>query len=211
MIDPSEYFGPAPEKPAPETEEEKVAAFKAIKAKLAATDPLADINHIVRRAQKQVDGAKTIPTKAKHLGLALGDLEILKEEYKANHTISDFPIGSEEYFAAIDFIDAADIAIARMRQDIARLELEAENADSPEPTEDAVESPTEAEAQQFPEQMDAEEVARYLHRSKDVIYRYAREGRIPTIWIDTHPLFSKKDIDEWLSHNKKPLSGKKPR
>lgn len=47
--------------------------------------------------------------------------------------------------------------------------------------------------------MDAEQVALYIHRNIDVVYRYAREGKIPAQYIDTHPIFSKKSIDEWLA------------
>lgn len=56
MIDPNDYFGPTPEKAPPETEEEKVAAFKAIKAKLAAADPRA-------RALR----LRSCPTRAAHI------------------------------------------------------------------------------------------------------------------------------------------------
>jgi hypothetical protein len=51
--------------------------------------------------------------------------------------------------------------------------------------------------------MTAEQTARYIHRNLDVVYRYAREGKLPAQWIDTHPLFAKKSIEEWLaSHSK---------
>jgi hypothetical protein len=96
MIDSNNYFGPAPEKAPRETEEEKVVAFRAIKAKLAAADPAVDINRITRRAQKKADEAKTPPTKVRHLSLAIGDLELLKKDYLADHPASDLPVGSEE-------------------------------------------------------------------------------------------------------------------
>jgi len=208
MIDPNDYFGPAPEKAPPETEEEKVAAFKAIKAKLAAADPAADINRIARGAQKKADEAKTTPTKVRHLGLGIGDLELLKKDYLADHPEGDRQVASEEYFAAIDLTDAADRAIAHLRQTIERLELEAEEEDMPDPEPVlSVQTPP-ADAYAYPDQMDAEQVSAYIHRSKDTVYRYAREGKLPAQWIDTHPLFAKKDIDEWLAQHKTPRGGK---
>jgi excisionase family DNA binding protein len=210
MIDPNDYFGPAPKKAPPETEEERVAAFKAIKAKLAAADPAADINRLARRAQKKADEAKTTPTKVRYLSLAIGDLELLKKDYLADHPIGDLPVGSEEYFAAIDFTDAADRAIAHLRQTIERLELEAEEEGIPDPA-PALSLPTPpADTSAYPDQMTAEQVSMYIHRSKDTVYRYAREGKLPAQWIDTHPLFAKKDIDEWLAQHKTPSGGKGP-
>lgn len=207
MIDPNDYFGPAPEKAPPETEEEKVAAFRAIKAKLAAADPAADINRIVRGAQKKANEAKTTPTKVRHLGLGIGDLELLKKDYLADHPEGDRQVGSEEYFAAIDFTDAADRAIAHLRQTIERLELEAEEESIPDPAPEQVQAPP-TDASAYPDQMIAEEAALYIRRSKDTVYRYAREGKLPAQWIDTHPLFAKKDMDEWLAQHKTPRGGK---
>jgi excisionase family DNA binding protein len=211
MIDPNSYFGPPPEKAPPETEEEKVAAFRAIKAKLAAADPAVDINRIARRAQKKADEAKTTPTKARHLSLAIGDLELLKKDYLADHPASDLPVGSEEYLAAIDFTDAADRAIAHLHQAIERLELEAEEEGIPDPElAPSMQTPP-ADASAYPDQMDAEQVAQYIHRNKDTVYRYAREGKLPAQWIDTHPLFAKKDIDEWLAAHPTPAMPKRAR
>lgn len=208
MIDPKDYFGPAPEKAPPETEEEKVAAFKAIKAKLAAGDPAADINRIAHRAQKKADEAKTTPTKTRHLSLAIKDLELLKKDYIADHPEGDLLVDSEEYFAAIDFTDAADRAIAHLHQAIERLELEVEDEGIPDPEPAQYGQVPPADAFAYPDQMDAEQVSTYIHRSKDTVYRYAREGKLPAQWIDTHPLFAKKDIDEWLAQHKTPRGGK---
>jgi hypothetical protein len=199
MIDPNDYFGPPPKKAPPETEEEKVAAFKAIKAKLAAADPAASINRVMHRGQKAADEAKTIPTKARHLQLALDELKLLKKDELAKSPPEELQANSEEYAALMAFVDEADRAMARLRLLMAQLELEGEKASVPEPAPAMPEpkvSPVEATA--VPDQMNAEQLAQYIHRSKDVVYRYAREGKIPTIWIDTHPLFSKKAIDEWL-------------
>jgi excisionase family DNA binding protein len=69
--------------------------------------------------------------------------------------------------------------------------------------------PTDASA--YPDQMDAEQVAQYIHRNKDTVYRYAREGKLPAQWIDTHPLFAKKDIDEWLAAHPTPAKSKRAR
>lgn len=204
MVDPDDYFGPAPEKLPPTTEEDRVAAFKAIKAKFAAADPEADINRIIRRAQKKADEAKTASTKIRHLGLAIDDIGLLRMEHLADHPMGDHQVGSEEYFASMAFADAVDRAIIRLRQAIAHLELEPEETSSPESESYLPENPPPTEKESFPEQMEAEQVARYIHRNKDVVYRYAREGKIPTIWIDSHPLFSKSDIDKWLDQHKKP-------
>jgi hypothetical protein len=199
MIDPNDYFGPPPEKAPPETKEEKEAAFKAIKAKLAAADPAADINCIVRRAQKKADEAKTTPTKTRHLSLAIDDIELLMKDYLADHPVGDLQVGSEDYFAAVNYTDAANRAIAHLRQTIERLDIEAEEEGIPDPAPAPSAPVPPAEASAFPDQMDADQVAAYIHRNKDVVYRYAREGKLPAQYIDTHPLFSRKAIDEWLA------------
>lgn len=199
MIDPNDYFGPPAKKAPPETEEEKVAAFKAIKAKLAAADPAASINRVLRRGQKAADEAITLPAKVRHLMLAHDEIELLKKDEVARTPHAELQVDSDEYVAFMAFTDEADRAMARLRLTIAQLELEGEKASVPEPATTTPEpkgSPVEVSA--APDQMNAEQLAQYIHRSKDVVYRYAREGKIPTIWIDTHPLFSKKAIDEWL-------------
>jgi hypothetical protein len=208
MIDPNDYFGPPPEKAPPETKEDKEAAFKAIKAKLAAADPAADINRIVRHAQKKADEAKTSPTKTRHLSLAIDDIELLTKDYLADHPVGDLQVGSEDYFAAANYTDAANRAIAHLRQTIERLDIEAEEEDIPVPAPALSIPAPPAEASAFPDQMDAEQVAVYIHRNLDVVYRYAREGKIPAQYIDTHPLFSKKAIDEWLAAHPEPARAK---
>jgi hypothetical protein len=204
MIDPNDYFGPPPEKAPPETKEEKEAAFRAIKAKLAAADPAADINRVVRHAQKKADEAKTTPTKARHLALAIEDIELLMKDYIADHPVGDLQVGSEDYFAAANYTDAANRAIAHLRQTIERLDIEADEEGIPDPA-SAPSMPTPpAEASTFPDQMTAEQVALYIHRDRDVVYRYAREGKLPAQYIDSHPLFSRRAIDEWLAAHPRP-------
>ena len=205
MIDPNDYFGPPPKKAPPETEEEKVAAFKAIKAKLAAADPAASINRVLRRGQKEADEAKTIPTKVRHLDLALDELELLKKDELAKTPHGELQADSEEYVALMAFIDEADRAMARLRLMIVQIELEGEKASTPDPATTPPEpkvSPVSASA--FPDQMDADQVSEYIHRNRDTVYRYAREGKMPANWVDSHPSFSKKAIDEWLAANPTP-------
>lgn len=205
MIDPNDYFGPPPKKAPPETKEEKVAAFKAIKAKLAAADPAVNINRVLRRGQKDADEAKTIPTKARHLQLALDELELLKKDELAKSPQGELQADSEEYAALMAFVDEADRAMARLRLMMVQIELEGEKASTPDPATAPPEpkvSPVSASA--FPDQMDADQVSEYIHRNRDTVYRYAREGKMPANWVDSHPLFSKKAIDEWLAANPTP-------
>jgi hypothetical protein len=115
MIDPKDYFGPPSNKAQPATEEERKAAFKVIRTELADADPAADINLIVRQAQKKANQSKTIPTKVRHLRLAIDDLVNLKSKYQAEHQTDELPIGSEDYFSALDYFLVADLEISQLQ------------------------------------------------------------------------------------------------
>lgn len=43
----------------------------------------------------------------------------------------------------------------------------------------------------------AEQLAERWQCSKHAVYRQAREGRIPTIWLGRYPRFRQDSIDAW--------------
>lgn len=50
--------------------------------------------------------------------------------------------------------------------------------------------------------MTLEEVAKYLHVSKDSIYRLAQKGEIPASKLGNLWRFKKEEIDEWMKNRR---------
>lgn len=50
--------------------------------------------------------------------------------------------------------------------------------------------------------MTLEEVAIYLHVSKDSIYRLSQKGKIPASKLGNLWRFKKEEIDEWMKNNR---------
>ena len=66
-------------------------------------------------------------------------------------------------------------------------------------TDSAKPTPEPLEIERRPIIMTLEEVAKYLRVHKSTVYRWAREGTIPSTKVGNQWRFKKASIDEWLS------------
>ena len=56
--------------------------------------------------------------------------------------------------------------------------------------------------------MKVREVAAYLQISKDLIYKWAQQGRIPVSKIGNQWRFNKDEVEEWAKSQRPPKQGK---
>jgi predicted DNA-binding transcriptional regulator AlpA len=170
---------------------------------------LSDVFRITRKTEKELASIKNPETKIKHLQLALQKIERIinnsKLVFDKLNRERDI-LTPQDYWDALDQAENAKRGL-EIKVEECQLEMSDQSAEVavsivPKITLEAPDPKTAPEPTP-PDLMSIEDLAPYIKKSTSWIYKNYPSLGIPFAMIGNSPRFLKKDVDEWIEHNKK--------
>jgi excisionase family DNA binding protein len=200
-----DYFGPEPEHRIKLTPPQLVAYFQALSERARHHERLPDIPRLAHRAEASASRVSTAEAKARHLGLAVEEVNLVIRDVTArfNELEATRDVDDPDVFRA--YIDQAQRTRDSLVLKIESLMLSADhNTATPSPTTTAGTGlvPAITAISQQPaipvDCMNVEEVAAYLRISISTVYHRSASASIPVSRIGSRLVFRRAEVEAWL-------------
>jgi excisionase family DNA binding protein len=200
-----DYFGPEPEHRIKLTPPQLVAYFQALKQRAAPRERLPDISRLAHRAEASASRVTTVEAKARHLGLAVSEIDLIVCDVTARFRELEAAGNVDDPDVFWDYVEQAQRTRDSLALKIESLILASDHCTpttSPAATVAAglvPAIPATSQQSAIPKDcMNIRELAAYLRVSISTVYHRSASGRIPVNRIGTRLVFRRAEVEAWL-------------